>query len=741
MEPEDMMPANTRVRFLLISAFLVGWQAVAALNVRDFGAVGDSLTDDTDAIQRALLAAGGQDIPTEVVFPKALYRTTRPLLVPGSISLRGVDGAGLITAGTHDFLYIHRARRVAITGMTFLSGGRHIRIEPDGEELGMVHITDCLFRKGEGFAIECMRLQDPETGQALAPYRLEKAADSALPRLVAQDESHGRPVACNIFLSIEDSSFQACRNVVGALCEMTVVRNCMVDTARDMRGGAFRTTGRLLLDRVHGVAHPTQGLKQHWVTAMGGTTILRSSTFESRERWGLCAVYASRRSKDEETSVVIDRCSFAAAGNEERCLVYCDDMPNVVSVRDSAELTGIPVDILGFRELFDEKTLAPRTPDEAITVQQWFTLDVGQDNRNLVANVPESLQSIAAKLFSPGMADEFTSPAYEVPVVPPGMPKRTLSVRDFGAVGDGVADDAPAMAKALRELEPEDELFVPAGRYRLGSPVKLPRRVTIRGEGWPVFVVGETATRAFGVKNALYVWIMGVAFEGGTTALEVSTAPDREAVVQLRQCVFLNTTEAAVSCLSGRGKAREPNRSQLRVTTCEFRECAQAIQTNFDQSLLDQSLLAGKRGRGQDPAVASLGRSLIADSVWGIPRLPTDKPTDSRWFDAYGRLHCRNVRFGAEDGGFTAARLRAGERGVPELLLENCDLWCGGNLSRPGMVQLETAPRMVAIRSCLGSVGKESAIVPDKTVKVSPAGFLHANGNILPTVLVPQERK
>jgi hypothetical protein len=57
------------------------------------------------------------------------------------------------------------------------------------------------------------------------------------------------------------------------------------------------------------------------------------------------------------------------------------------------------------------------------------------------------------------------------------------------------------------------------------------------------------------------------------------------------------------------------------------------------------------------------------------------------------------------------------------------------------MVQLETAPRMVAIRSCLGSVGKESAIVPDKTVKVSPAGFLHANGNILPTVLVPQERK
>lgn len=49
----------------------------------------------------------------------------------------------------------------------------------------------------------------------------------------------------------------------------------------------------------------------------------------------------------------------------------------------------------------------------------------------------------------------------------------TLNVSDFGAVGDGVADDGPAFQSALDALADAGggTLFVPAGRYRIVTPV------------------------------------------------------------------------------------------------------------------------------------------------------------------------------------------------------------------------------------------------------------------------------
>ena len=46
-----------------------------------------------------------------------------------------------------------------------------------------------------------------------------------------------------------------------------------------------------------------------------------------------------------------------------------------------------------------------------------------------------------------------------------GTSPRTLNVRDFGAVGDGVTDDTPAMLRAIAELRDGDTLYIPAGTY------------------------------------------------------------------------------------------------------------------------------------------------------------------------------------------------------------------------------------------------------------------------------------
>jgi hypothetical protein len=64
------------------------------------------------------------------------------------------------------------------------------------------------------------------------------------------------------------------------------------------------------------------------------------------------------------------------------------------------------------------------------------------------------------------------------------------TVKDFGAVGDGVTDDTEAINRALyqlycRETNPQIRrgLFFPAGVYRVTSAIKIPPYATLWGEG------------------------------------------------------------------------------------------------------------------------------------------------------------------------------------------------------------------------------------------------------------------
>src|SRR5688572_30471837 len=83
--------------------------------------------------------------------------------------------------------------------------------------------------------------------------------------------------------------------------------------------------------------------------------------------------------------------------------------------------------------------------------------------------------------FSLVLLTSWTSPASEARA-------DTLDLRDFGAVGDGVKDDGPALQRALDALALAGggTLFVPEGRYAIITPVSkdfsgLAASVTILG--------------------------------------------------------------------------------------------------------------------------------------------------------------------------------------------------------------------------------------------------------------------
>lgn len=131
--------------------------------------------------------------------------------------------------------------------------------------------------------------------------------------------------------------------------------------------------------------------------------------------------------------------------------------------------------------------------------------------------------------------------------------RETVSVKDFGAVGDGVADDTAAIQAAVSACQTASQtsLFFPTGIYRIQSTIPLGAGGT-RG----IAFVGETATaqqgsdrpavtfRWHGGASAMfdvqgtYFSFYNIAFENFTTATDVWLLTDAMHMV-LDNCSFV----------------------------------------------------------------------------------------------------------------------------------------------------------------------------------------------------------
>jgi len=79
-----------RALMAVLAALLIGGMAMADVNPRDYGAVGDGSADDTAAIQAALDAAATQG--PVCALPAGLYRINGSLDVPPGVTLKGASG-------------------------------------------------------------------------------------------------------------------------------------------------------------------------------------------------------------------------------------------------------------------------------------------------------------------------------------------------------------------------------------------------------------------------------------------------------------------------------------------------------------------------------------------------------------------------------------------------------------------------------------------------------------------------
>jgi hypothetical protein len=100
--------------------------SAAAVNVRDYGAVGDGVTDDTVAIQAAIDGAVASATTNTLIISDGIYKTTAPLVVSKGIIIQGestnsqsADEGGVINAchTGHSIIAIKGAGRVKLADL------------------------------------------------------------------------------------------------------------------------------------------------------------------------------------------------------------------------------------------------------------------------------------------------------------------------------------------------------------------------------------------------------------------------------------------------------------------------------------------------------------------------------------------------------------------------------------------------------------------------------------------------
>lgn len=416
-------------------------------NVKEFGAVGDGVADDTKAINDAVTLGNrcGQGCdsstvtPALVYFPPGTYRVTAPIVAYYYTQLVGdavsrpilkadaaFEGRAIIDANPYD----DKGNNWYTNQNNFFRQVRNFVIDVSGQPPNRG--TGIHWQVAQATSlqnIEFKMREDPSEANMQQGLFIENGSGGFMTDLVFNGGKFGAWIGSQQFTT-RNMQFNNCQTAVYLAWDWTwafhdlQINNCGVGI--DMAN-------------VEGPA-----------MAVGSVLVLDSKF--SNTPVGVSTLYTPQN-KDTNNTLILDNVDMT------------EDVPVAVSNK------GTGASIL----------------DGNAAIASWIQGRVynGADGGNAVQDTQTPVKKPAALLDDSGKIVARSKPQYEEVSV-----SHFISVKRRGAVGDGKTDDSDAIQQIFDEARPGDVVYFDHGAYVVTKTINVPKDIKITGEIWPLIMAG-----------------------------------------------------------------------------------------------------------------------------------------------------------------------------------------------------------------------------------------------------------
>jgi hypothetical protein len=724
--------------------------AATSINVRDYGAKGDGVSDDTQAIQKAVNAAANQckkwsmrvehwdhltkgavDNPhSEIVFPAGTYKISSPIVLDRFVYLRGLGEAVIQQADpAQDSFYFHGVQQAVVENLSFKGGKTQLRFWTNNIGIACLTVSHCAFFDSSSYAIECRSytqlVEDLNTTKPWSPYQVEWVG--GVPKLTPNGTENLKPWFNSTVTDIAHCRFENVMHAVDLSGDTALIHDCEITTNPQMEGAVFRLADLINLDRIKGLARLDPKKHQYWIETAPSNFYagisLRDCDLDTNATTGMCLIRSDLLPNG--TSVILENCRVKSAGSPEGALLFIKEgtEPNIVSINGVTEISGQPVKAVTWEKTPDETTL------ERIKDQPKFARSEDIYKIQISGNSP-SVDNSTPAIFTPllkpvpsSATKETLVPALswsyddlEAQVLKIG---KVLFASEFGVDQNSETDDTASVQKVFDAAGKQGDCIVvfPAGVLTLSDTIRLPSRIAVRAAGTVSFVQSNAEKDLFQAQNAQEIAFKNCAFNGGRNGVNIGSDDDQKARLSFENCSFYDQQENGIRALAGKGQTAEPNQTELQVQGGIF-GAMHGIATNAARSQIEAIVAVNDPRLNDDAFIKNLGGQMRIHAMLTNPKLWQGKRSEgkvpenikdwqysknTRWVDNWGKLYSLDTRWGGECGGMTNVYNRS-ENGTVFISGGNARFYNGA--TRKCILYLEKPARQAVLQNISSPAAK-----------------------------------
>jgi len=328
-----------------------------------------------------------------------------------------------------------------------------------------------------------------------------------------------------------------------------------------------------------------------------------------------------------------------------------------------------------------------------------------------------------------------------------------ISVRDFGAKGDGKSDDTRAIKAAVnqangslsvikrvagRELSiyvsSTPTVFFPSGTYVISEPINIERHIRLLGDKAILIPSSDFTKSEKYAFSGKMVWtkLEGLQFVGFNNAVEVKTDNLDTGNTQIEDCDFIhNGVAISLDAQSSLSLIKE-NRFVRNQKALIIKRGDKVI---FSENWVTAGILEGNR----DAHIINNGGILHFDNNLLVPSPPKEGAVEPAWINNYRTIMASGIRQGGEPGSYTLVNNFAkADVEYPYLenavTIKNSDCYAVyGNTKtykNPAAIRLMEIPNMVVLEDLRGFKDAQVIDFPRST----PSSYSsNAKANLPPT--------